>query len=418
MRLYIDPGTGSMLFSLCIGLISVLWFGLRKLWLKLKYISPGKVKADRKKMGIVIYSEDKRYWTTFKGILDEFERRKYPVSYLAGSEDDPLLAENYDYVAKEVLGRGNRAFARLNILNAEICLSTTPGLDVYQWKRSKGVDWYVHIYHSLSASLGYRMFGTDFYDALLLNGEIQVPYVRKLEELRKEEPKELKITGSTMMDEQYGRYRQRGTGEAGCGARGNGLTVLLAPSWGESSLLVKYGEKIIKPLVDTGFRIIVRPHPQSYISDKEVLDRLQKAFKGVEWNRDNDGFEAMYQSDILISDFSGIISEYALIFDRPVLYLNSDIDISCYDAAWLSVNDFTRIQNECGEMITEEDFVSLREIILNAVAGNTLSERRKAIRDLAWAERGRSAEAVVDYLIAKEAEIAGGGIKTEVNNEK
>lgn len=403
MRLYIDPGTGSMLFSLCIGLISVLWFGLRKLWMRIKYISPGKVKADRKRMGIVIYSEDKRYWTTFKGILDEFERRGHPVSYLAGSEDDPLLAEPYEYVAKEVLGRGNRAFARLNILNAEICLSTTPGLEVYQWKRSKGVDWYVHIYHSLSVSLGYRMFGTDFYDALLLNGEIQVPYVRKLEEMRKEEAKELVITGSTMMDEQYGRYMERCAGETGGGAEGDGVTVLLAPSWGESSLLVKYGERLIKPLADTGFRIIVRPHPQSYVSDKEVIERLQEDFQGVEWDRDNDGFEAMYQSDILISDFSGIIAEYALIFDRPVLYLNSDVDISCYDAAWVGVEDFTRIQRECGEMIREEDFGRLREIILDAAADNAMRERRNAIRELAWAERGRSAEAVVDYLIEKEA---------------
>lgn len=34
MKLYIDPGTGSMLFSLAIGLLSVLWYSIRKLYLK------------------------------------------------------------------------------------------------------------------------------------------------------------------------------------------------------------------------------------------------------------------------------------------------------------------------------------------------------------------------------------------------
>ena len=48
MRLYIDPGTGSMLFSLAIGLLSVIWFGARKLYMKVKYLTPGKAKTDTK----------------------------------------------------------------------------------------------------------------------------------------------------------------------------------------------------------------------------------------------------------------------------------------------------------------------------------------------------------------------------------
>jgi hypothetical protein len=34
------------------------------------------------------------------------------------------------------------------MMNADICLSTTPGLDVYQWKRSANVKRYVHILHA------------------------------------------------------------------------------------------------------------------------------------------------------------------------------------------------------------------------------------------------------------------------------
>ena len=32
------------------------------------------------------------------------------------------------------------------------------------------------------------------------------------------------------------------------------------------------------------------------------------------WNRDTDNFEVLRQSDILISDFSGVIFDYALVF--------------------------------------------------------------------------------------------------------
>ena len=35
-------------------------------------------------------------------------------------------------------------------MSASICLATTPGLGVYQWKRSKDVKYYVHICHMAS----------------------------------------------------------------------------------------------------------------------------------------------------------------------------------------------------------------------------------------------------------------------------
>ena len=35
--LYIDPGTGSMLFSIVIGIAGVLVFALRALWIKCKF---------------------------------------------------------------------------------------------------------------------------------------------------------------------------------------------------------------------------------------------------------------------------------------------------------------------------------------------------------------------------------------------
>ena len=48
LPLYIDPGTGSMLFSLFIGIAAAASFGLRALFLKIKFIFSAKqsLKAD------------------------------------------------------------------------------------------------------------------------------------------------------------------------------------------------------------------------------------------------------------------------------------------------------------------------------------------------------------------------------------
>lgn len=47
MELYIDPGTGSMLFAILIGIVGAVNFAFRSAWVKIKFLlSGGKVKID------------------------------------------------------------------------------------------------------------------------------------------------------------------------------------------------------------------------------------------------------------------------------------------------------------------------------------------------------------------------------------
>ena len=106
-------------------------------------------------------------------------------------------------------------------------------------------------------------------------------------------------------------------------------------TWGPQALLSKYGEKIIQPLLDTGFHVIIRPHPQSFTSEKELMDNLMKQFpesEQLKWNRDNDNFEVLRESDLMISDFSGVIFDFSLIYDKPIIYTAAQIDTGVYDA--------------------------------------------------------------------------------------
>ena len=63
--LYIDPGTGSMLLSLFLGIATAAVFGIRALFIKLQVIFSGG-RADKtqseKQIPYVIYSDHKRYW--------------------------------------------------------------------------------------------------------------------------------------------------------------------------------------------------------------------------------------------------------------------------------------------------------------------------------------------------------------------
>ena len=160
MFFYIDPGTGSMLFTILIGVLSAAIYALRNCWVKLKVMISGKQarNLDHVRTPFVFFTDSKRYWTIFKPLCDEMEKRGETVLYLTASPDDPLLHEKYEHIKTEFTGEGNRAFARMNMLQADVVLSSTPGLDVYQWKRSRGVGWYVHVLHAANGVTCYRMF--------------------------------------------------------------------------------------------------------------------------------------------------------------------------------------------------------------------------------------------------------------------
>ncbi len=400
--LYIDPGTGSMLFSVLIGVVSTLVFFARKLFMKLKFsVSGGRTeRISQEKIPYVIFSDHKRYWNVFKPVCDEFERRGIAIQYWTASPDDEALNEHYEYVKCLFIGEGNKAFARLNMMNAGVVLSTTPGLDVYQWKRSRTVDCYVHIMHSVDEALGYRMFGLDFYDSVLLTGDFQGTYIRQLEKMRCIPAKELVTVGCTYMDsmasaaEKLAHSSQSGMKK-----------ILLAPSWGASAILSRFGGRIIEALLATGYTVVVRPHPQTLVSEKPLLDSLMAQYPEsgqLHWNFDNDNFTVMSESDIMITDFSGIIFDYTLIFDRPVIYADTSYDASPYDAAWFDGKLWRfDVLTKLGVPLQEESFGSLKEIIDNTLASDAFQAGRDSVRDECWQNRGNAAVATVDYLIGK-----------------
>ena len=182
MQFYIDPGTGSMLFTILIGILGAGIYALRNLGMKLRFwFSGGKVKEVQKdSIPFAIFSDSKRYWNVFGPICREFDKRGQEAVYMTASPDDPALTENFEHVKCEFIGEGNRAFAKLNMLHADVLLSTTPGLEVYQWKRSKDVKHYSHILHMVSDATLYRMFGLDCYDSVLLSGDYQINQIRNL----------------------------------------------------------------------------------------------------------------------------------------------------------------------------------------------------------------------------------------------
>lgn len=405
--LYIDPGTGSMLFSIIIGIAGVLVFALRSLWIKLKFVLTGgrSKSSDKNVLPVCIFSEGKRYWSVFRPICDEFERRQKDIYYLTASPDDPALSASYKYVHPEFIGEGNKAISRMNLIKATIVMSTTPSLDVFQWKRSKSVRYYVHLPHMPNDITTYRLFGLDFYDAVLLSGEYQKEEIRSLEKIRKIPAKELVLVGIPYLDAMKERLDSLPQSDKD---RSN-PTVLLAPSWGPNGILTVYGADFIENLIKTGYDVIIRPHPQSFTSEKELMDELMEKFPETDklkWNRDPDNFEVLNTADILISDFSGVVFDFSLVFNKPIIYTDPSTDWSQYDCSWDDRTLWTyEILPKIGRQLTRENFANIKDLIDECIGGSDLQRGRDLARKQTWVNIGQGAAKTADYLINKYDEL-------------
>lgn len=405
LPLYIDPGTGSMLFSILIGAAATLFFLGKAAILKLKLLFSAKkngvASTDTNYKQYVIYNEGLQYWNVFKPVCDEFEKRQIELTYYTSAQNDPCFEQNYKFVKPEFIGEGNMAFVKLNMLSAGVVLMTTPGLQVYQLKRSKKVKHYAHVLHAASDATMYRLFGIDYFDSVLLSGDYQKKDIIILEKQRDIKSKELVTVGCPYLDTLNDKIQSIQKEE------NHNFTVLVSPSWGKSSLLTKYGEKLLDPLVKTNWNIIIRPHPQSKKSEPEILKRLEEMYKNctnVSWDYERDNIYSMKKSDIMISDFSGIIYDYTFLCDKPVIYVNANLDLRPYDAYDIdggkNIWQFKTLK-EIGIELDDSNFENIESIIKNATDSADLAEKRKKAKQEAWMHQSEAGKNIVEFMIQK-----------------
>lgn len=401
VQAYIDPGTGSMLFAVLTGIISTLFFAGKTIFIKLRTLpfwygkSAKQAEAGKKKF--VFYSEGKQYWNVFKPVIDEFIKRGLECTFYTSDENDPALEVESDFVKTEFIGKGNKAFSKLNMLEADICLMTTPGLDVYQLERSKGVKHYSHILHAVDDTTLYKLFSFDYYDSMFLSGEYQKESIRELEAKRGTKEKELYVTGSTYLDVLSSKIENLDIQK-----KNDLITVLVSPSWGDNSLLQRFGMKLLLPLVKSDMHVILRPHPQSSISEKELLEKLKnqlEGYKNVEWDFSRENIVSMARSDIMISDFSGIMSDYLFLFSKPVIYTRYEFDKRGYDLSDVDGEPWKfRMLKEAAAEISEENFDDVSAIIKKTIASDVVSKKIEEAKNTAWFYQGKAGIKCADAL--------------------
>lgn len=335
---YLDPGTGSLLLYAVIGSVASLIFALRNFWYWLleKILGTRSGKYRQNLPDIVFHSEGGRYWQVFEPVLTALLEKNVLCAYITPDPKDPGLSFAPANSQFSPVNPGNElmTIAFLNRIKARVLVSTTPNLDVYMWKRSKEVRVYAHLFHAPTGVDFYEKYALSFYDVILTVGPFQDKGIRELDLLRNLPPKKYYPAGCTYYDFMLRELNnlKRTT---------NSFAVLYAPSWGLRSSIARFGSDILASLVSSGIPVIFRPHPQSFISDSEMLQKILTDFGNnplVTIDKNPTGIQSMLNSDILVTDLSGMLFDYAYLFSRPVILACSDASKGGYEIEDLSEN--------------------------------------------------------------------------------
>ncbi|MDA9343289.1 CDP-glycerol glycerophosphotransferase family protein [Gammaproteobacteria bacterium] len=383
---YIDPGSSSMLLSVLIGIIATIIFGIKGIYYKKKnfVLSLFGLKIEKSNDKLVFYSEGGQYWHTFKPILEALDKKGIEAIYLTSGECDEGLNYKSNFITTRFIGSGNRAYSYLNTLEAKVCVMSTPGLDVLQILRSKGVQHYAYIPHSPIDMGKYKLYSFDCFDSVFLSGAHQEKSIRTLEVLRASEAKQLINAGCPYMDELGARLEV--IERKMINSKKQTRTILIAPTWGKNNLLNVFGAKEIRKLLEGGYEVIIRPHPQSYLEEPKLINRIKdelNSFNNITWDNAPDNFNSLLLSDILISDLSGIVFDYAFIFEKPVITIAFEYDFIGQEAHDLPFEVWELgILDKIGKRLNADQFIYVADIVEGLLKDRHLKQGLSELREL------------------------------------
>ncbi|MCL2704788.1 MAG: CDP-glycerol glycerophosphotransferase family protein [Spirochaetaceae bacterium] len=356
---YIDPGTGSMLLYAIIGISAALLYAFKGYFYELRSKITGKgynLDSDLSEYDFVFYSESKVYWNVFSPVLENLDKLGKKSIYLTSSNDDLGLSYKSDNITSKYIGEGIKAATYLNNIKADIVTMTTPQLDILTLKKSKKVNHYSYIFHAPTDVGIYGKYAFDNFDSMLCVGKHQITHIREFEEKRKTNQKKLFETGCTYYDVLLKKEQRT--------EKNQKPVILVAPTWNKNSLLARFGFDILKPLLTEKYKVILRPHPQMYISQKKLIEEIKKEstkYLDLVWDEKPSGEDSMNESDILISDLSGIIFDYAFVYKKPVISIDStviDIGLELED---MKIDELweLNIRDKLGKLVKEEEITKL-----------------------------------------------------------
>ena len=353
---------------------------------------------------LVFYSEKNGFWKYYADIIEQLLRRtNLKIHYITNDPDDAIFerAKTEPRLVPYYIGQ-RKLVLTLMKMDAEVVVMTTPDLDNFQLKRSyvkKDVEYIYTPHDMMSVHMGFRKGAMDHFDTVLCSGPRQIDEIRATERVYGLPAKNLIPCGYVLLDDLRRDFKP--------GEKGDKPRILIAPSWQEDNLLDSVIDDLLSELLGQGYRITVRPHPEYVKRYRLRLDQLIERYAGADpdeltFETDFTSNRSIWESDLLVTDWSGISVEYSYTTERPCLFINTKI--KCLNPEWEKIGLTPleiSLRDEIGVSLEKDAVKGEAKKTVAEMLGNADKWREKiaAVRDELVFNPGRCGEVAADYII-------------------
>lgn len=352
-------------------------------------------RSDRR---LVFYAETAADWAFLGPVVDALDSRGCRVLKITSDPDDPVLERGDGFF----VGTGSARTALFKSIDADAFIMTLSDLETFHLKRSAYPVQYFYIFHSIASTHRvYREHAFDAYDTILCVGPHHEVEIRKTEKVYGLKPKRLLPHGygrlDTLMKDLAGTPKAEP-------ARSSEIDVLVAPSWGDCSIVKHCLEPMLESLIEGGLAVTIRFHPMTRRHDPGLPERLLSTYGPsgrFQFDPHINTTESLLAADIMISEWSGAPLEFAFARERPVIFIDTQPKIHnlAFERIGLPMLEVD-IRQRIGRLVGLDAIASLPAVIAELVAEpDVWAEKIRRVRSETVFNIGRSGEAGAEAIL-------------------
>ena len=373
-----------------------------------------KEKADYKRFfsvrnkHVVFYSEKSGFWKYFKDIIEELlKRSNLRIHYITNDPEDQVfrIAEKEPRIVPYYIGP-KKIITLMMKMDADMVIMTTPDLETFHIKRSyirKDIEYIYTPHETNSTHLQFREEAFDHFDTLLMAGEPQIREVRKREEMLGLPKKNLIPCGYCMLDDLIEAWEKREPEQ-----EGRKTQILIAPTWNEDNILDSCVDELIRRLSAPDRRIVVRPHPEYVKRFRPKVDAMLSRWEketgdNLVFETDFSSSRSIWESDLMITDWSAICNEYSYTTGRPTLFINTKMKVMNPNWEQLGIEPIEiSLRNRIGRSLDKEELDRVNETVTEMLADrDQWHDRIMQIREENIFNIGHCGREAANYIISR-----------------
>lgn len=284
---------------------------------------------------VVFFSESSGFYKYFQHFIDYIiEHSDITVHYLTADINDQVFAlEKPQFETYFCSSHG--LITTFMKIDSAIMVMTMADLEVYHYKRSlvrKDVEYIYTDHAQASFHLTYRKGAFDHYDTIFCYSKNHNEEIRVMERLYGTKEKKLINVGYGLLDVMISNYTAALEARGIECPEGKPPQILIAPSWQKDNILEYCLDPLLEGLFTLDYKVIVRPHPEFTKRFPGKIALIVKKYGGLphdkfELQTDFSSNSTVYDSDLVITDWSAIAQEYSFTTKKPSLFVNTPMKV-------------------------------------------------------------------------------------------